>query len=172
MRIMDADTETIIWNRAATAGGPTPRRGDTALSAALRLHAMVMSGGLDHALDVLTAEEFASAADGFRYLRLGDVAELVEHAHDAAGDDDLLEKLEDRYSALIPCDHVIGDQFDAYYGNVPTTSHPRADEPATRLGQVRRRGCPTRSALTRHRRSATASSRPRGAGACSLPWAK
>lgn len=110
---MDADTQTVIWNRAAMAGGgPAPRRGDTALSAALRLHNLVMSGGLDHALDVLTPEDFASAADGFRYLRLSEVAELVEQAHDAAGDDDLLEELDARYSALIPRDQVIGDQFE------------------------------------------------------------
>jgi hypothetical protein len=35
---------------------------------------------LDHALDVLTPEDFASAASGFRYLQLSDVAELVEQA--------------------------------------------------------------------------------------------
>lgn len=125
MPIVEADTETIIWNRAATAGGgPNPRRGDTALSAALRLHTMVMSGGLDHALDVLTGEELTSAADGFRYLRLGDVAELVEHALDATGDDDLLEELDDRYSALIPRDHVIGDQFEALLRQRPDDFAP------------------------------------------------
>lgn len=39
---------------------------------------MIMSGGLDHALDVLAPEDFASAAGGFRYLQLRDVAKLVE----------------------------------------------------------------------------------------------
>src|SRR6185295_1996960 len=112
MPIMDADTQTIIWNRAALAGGgPAPRAGDEALSAALRLHNMIMSGGLDHALDVLTPEDFASAASGFRYLQLSDVAELVELAQ-GAPTDDLLEELDVRYSALIPRDQVIGDQFE------------------------------------------------------------
>jgi hypothetical protein len=125
MPIMDADTQTIIWNRAAMAdGGPTPRRGDTALSAALRLHNMVMSGGLDHTLGVLTPEALASAADGFRYLLLGDVAELVEQAHDAAGDDDLLDELDARYSALIPRDQVIGDQFEALLQQRPNDFAP------------------------------------------------
>jgi hypothetical protein len=113
MPIMDADTQTIIWNRAATAaGGPAPGPGDTALAAALRLHNMIMSGGLDHALNVLTPEDFTSAASGFRYLQLSDVAELVEQAQGAPGDD-LLEELDVRYSALIPRDQVIGDQFEA-----------------------------------------------------------
>src|SRR5262245_65467162 len=113
MPIMDADTQTIIWNRAAlAAGGPAPGPGDTALSAALRLHNMIMNGGLDHALDVLTAEDFASAADGFRYLQLSDVAELVEQAQAAPGDE-LLEQLDARYNALIPRDQVIGEKFEA-----------------------------------------------------------
>lgn len=113
MPIMDADTQTIIWNRAATAGGgPAPGPGDIALSAVLRLHDMIMSGGLDHALDVLTPEDFASAAGGFRYLQLSDVAELVEQVQGAPSDD-LLEELDARYRALIPRDQVIGDQFEA-----------------------------------------------------------
>ena len=78
---MNADLQTIVWNRAAVSnGGPTPRPGDAALAHALRLHGLVMSGGLDHALDVLTPEDFASAADGFRYLRLDHVAGLVSDA--------------------------------------------------------------------------------------------
>lgn len=113
MPVMDADTQAIIWNRAAMAGGgPAPGPGDTALSAVLRLHGMIMNGGLDHALDVLTPEDFASAAGGFRYLQLSGVAELVEQAQAAPGGD-LLEELDARYSALVPRDQVIGDQFEA-----------------------------------------------------------
>jgi hypothetical protein len=113
MPIMDADTQTIIWNRAATAGGgPAPRPGDTALAAALRLHNMIMSGGLDHALDVLAPDDFAAAASGFRYLQLGDSAELVEQAQ-AATSDDQLEELDARYSALIPRDQVLSDRLEA-----------------------------------------------------------
>jgi hypothetical protein len=124
MPIMDADTQTIIWNRAALAGGgPAPRPGDEALSAALRLHNMIMSGGLDHALDVLTPEDFASAASGFRYLQLSDVAELVELAQ-GAPTDDLLEQLDARYNALIPRDQVISDQFEALLQQRPDDFAP------------------------------------------------
>jgi hypothetical protein len=124
MPIMDADTHTIIWNRAAMAdGGPAPRPGDKALAAALRLHNMIMSGGLDHALDVLTPQDFASAASGFRYLQLSDVAELVEQAQ-GASTDDLLEQLDARYSALIPRDQVIGDRFEALLQQRPDDFAP------------------------------------------------
>ena len=124
MPIMDAGTQTIIWNRAAMAGGgPAPAPGDTALSAALRLHNMIMSGGLDHALDVLTPADFASAASGFRYLQLTDVAELVEQAQGAPSDD-LLEELDARYNALIPRDQVISDQFAALLQQRPDDFAP------------------------------------------------
>ena len=123
MPIMD-DTPTIIWNRAAMAdGGPAPGPGDTALSAALRLHSRIMSGGLDHALDVLTPEDFASAAGGFRYLQLSDVADLVEQAQDAPSDD-ILEELDARYSALVPRDQVISDQFEALLQQRPDDFAP------------------------------------------------
>lgn len=116
---MDADTQTIIWNRAAMAGGgPAPRPGDTALAAALRLHNMIMSGGLDHALDVLAPDDFAAAASGFRYLQLSDAAELAEQAQ-AATSDDQLEELDARYSALIPRDQVLSDQLEALFQERP-----------------------------------------------------
>jgi hypothetical protein len=124
MPIMDADTQTIIWNWAAMAGGePAARPGDTALAAALRLHNMIMSGGLDHDLNVLTPEDFALAASAFRYPQLSDVAELVEQAQGAPRDD-LLEELDVRYSALIPRDQVIGDQFEALLQQHPDDFAP------------------------------------------------
>ncbi len=124
MPIMDTDTQTIIWNRAALAGGgPAPGPGDTALAAALRLHSMIMSGGLDHALDVLTPEDFAAAASGFRYLQLSDAAELVEQAQGTPSDD-LLGELNDRYNTLIPRDQVIGDHLEAVLQQRPDDFAP------------------------------------------------
>lgn len=84
---------------------------------------MIMSGGLNHTLDVLTPEDFASAAAGFRYLQLTDVADLVEQAQDVPSDD-LLEELGARYSALIPRDQVIGDQFEALLQQRPDDFAP------------------------------------------------
>ena len=84
---------------------------------------MIMSGGLDHALDVLTPEDFASAADGFRYLQLNDVAELVEQAKGAPSDH-LAEELDARYSAVIPQDHVISDRLEALLQQRPDDFAP------------------------------------------------
>ena len=124
MPVMDADTQANIWYRAATAGGgPAPRPGDTALTAVLRLHNMIMSGGLDHALDVLTPEDFASGAGGFRYLQLSDVAAIVEQAQGGPSDDSL-EELDARYSALIPRDQVIGDQLEGLLQQRPDDFAP------------------------------------------------
>lgn len=83
---------------------------------------MIMSGGLDHALDVLTPEDFASAAGGFRYLQLSDAAELVEQAL-AASEDGVVE-LDARHSALIPRDEVIGRQFAALLQQRPSDFAP------------------------------------------------
>jgi hypothetical protein len=96
-------------------GGPAPRAGDIALAAALSFHNMVMSGGVDHALDMLTPEQLTAAAAGYRYLQLDDVAELVGQARSAlAGeDDDRLAELDARYNDLTPRDQTLGDQFAA-----------------------------------------------------------
>jgi hypothetical protein len=124
MLIMEADTQTIIWNRAATVGGgPAPGPGDTALAAALRLHNMIMNGGLGHALDILTPEDFASAASGFRYLQLCDIAELLEQALSTPSDNPL-QDLDARSSTLIPQDQVIADQLQALLQHHPDDFAP------------------------------------------------
>jgi hypothetical protein len=57
-----------IWNRAAMDdGGSTPRAGDVALAALLRLHSRAMSSGLlDAVMDGLDAEEIEAALAGYR----------------------------------------------------------------------------------------------------------
>jgi hypothetical protein len=54
---------------------------------------------------------------------LSDVADLVEQAQGAPSDD-LLEELDARYSALIPRDQVIGDQFGALLQQRPDDFAP------------------------------------------------
>lgn len=124
---MDVDASVEIWNRAASAGGgPTPGAGDRALSSALRFHGMVMSGGLDHALDVLTTDEIAAAADSYRYLQLGPVADLIARAQAAFGraDDDALEQLDDEYDDLVPEEQTLGDHFEAALATHPEDFAP------------------------------------------------
>ena len=64
-------------------GGPDPREGDTALAALLLAHGMIMNGGVDHALEALSKEQYAAAVRGFRYFGLSEAAAVLEKA--AAG---------------------------------------------------------------------------------------
>jgi hypothetical protein len=107
-----SDTEAVIWNRAAIEnGGTSPGPGDVALASALRLHGMVMSGGLDHACEVLDRDMVAAAVSGFRYLGADDAAELVESVEAllASGADDQIEQANRRYDELIPADSRLSD---------------------------------------------------------------
>ena len=71
----------LVWNRAALEdGGPTPAEGDLALAALLRAHGVVMNGGVDHALEVLSAAELRAALAGYRYFGFEQIALLLEDA--------------------------------------------------------------------------------------------
>lgn len=109
---MPSDAETVIWNRAAMEnGGANPRPGDVALASVLRLHGMVMSGGLDHACEVLGPDTVAAAVSGFRYLGADDVADLVEGVDALLSSDveDEIEQANRRYDQLIPTDSRLSD---------------------------------------------------------------
>jgi hypothetical protein len=124
---MDADS-TEIWNRAAMAkGGPAPRLGNTSLSSALAFHNMVMSGGIDHAFDVLTTDQIAAAADGYRYLHLEPIADLIGQAPAALSeeDDDTIEELDDEYNELVPPDQTLVDRFETALQHSPEDFAPR-----------------------------------------------
>ena len=62
-------------------------------------------------------------AMGLDYIQLSDVAELVQQAQGAPSDE-LLEELDARYSALIPRDQVIADQFEALLQQCPDDFAP------------------------------------------------
>jgi hypothetical protein len=73
--------ETAVWNRAASdSGGPSPREGDLALSALLRVHGLVVNGGIFHAFEAATEAELRASCAGFRYFGFGKVADLLEAA--------------------------------------------------------------------------------------------
>ena len=136
---MDIDRSTDIWNRAATeGGGSTPRPGDAALSSALAFHNMVMSGGIDHAFDVLTSDQIAAAADGYRYLELQPIADLIGHVPAAIADedDDRIEELDNEYGELVPLDQTLVERFEAALQRSPEDFAPITEVPATpRWGQ-------------------------------------
>lgn len=111
-----------VWNRAALeAGGANPLEGDKALTALLAVHGMIMNGGVDHALEVLPALEFAAGIAGFRYFGLAEVAAVLEAASAA----DLgWERFNLRYAALIPADDTIVDAFRQKYHASPEVFAP------------------------------------------------
>ena len=128
IQIMEIDRSREIWNRAAMAhGGPAPRSGDTALSSALAFHNMVMSGGIDHAFEVLTNDQIAAAADGYRYLNLLPIVDLIGRAPAAIGnddDEDAIEELDNEYSEVVPMDQTLVERFEASLQRTPEDFAP------------------------------------------------
>lgn len=115
-----------IWNRAVDGEGEGD--GDLALAAALVLHGMVMNGGLLDALESIDPEELAEAKEGFRWLGLDGVADLVIRVEAEAtdlegGDAEALEDLElsadDDYYALVPDDETLQDVLAKRYKEEP-----------------------------------------------------
>lgn len=101
-----------IWNRAAMeAGGSAPREGDAALASLLLVHGMVMNGGIDHALETLSKEEYAAGIDGFRYFGLPKVASILQRARGAMETD--FERLNAEYGSLVPSDSTLVHAFQA-----------------------------------------------------------
>lgn len=120
-------TTDAIWNRAALEdGGSSPRAGDTALAALLRLHSKAMSSGLfDAVTNGLSADEIAAALAGYSYFALDEVASLVEFVGsqaDTASEDELeaLEAAADRrYAELVPQDATLVRAFKFKVTQVP-----------------------------------------------------
>ncbi len=107
---MSLSLQVVIWNRAALeAGGSDPREGDTALSALLLLHGMVMNGGVDHALEALNEAQYRSAVEGFRYFGLEEAAAVLEEAKDAT--ELQLEQYTVQYGAIVPDDSTLTHAF-------------------------------------------------------------
>ena len=113
----------LIWNRAAIeSGGKAARAGDRALADLLFAHGMVMNGGVGHAIDVLSSEEFSAALRGFRFFDFDEVALLLEAALKTPDQDHRLADLS--YGNLIPNDQVLADRFEAFYRLTPEAFAP------------------------------------------------
>ena len=120
MELSDADK---VWNRAAgQSAGAGVREGDLALKALLSVHSMICSGGIEHAVDVLGAEQFAAGASGYRYFGLDEVADLLTGAVGASEDE--LEAADDRYGDLVPLDSTLVDYFKAVFTSAPESFAP------------------------------------------------
>jgi hypothetical protein len=110
--------QVLVWNRAAlNGGGPTAAEGDLALAALLLAHGVVMNGGVDHALEVLSPAELAAASAGYRYFGFEQVAQLLEEA--ATQPDREEERLNSAYWGEIPDDEAIAHAFRKMLLSVP-----------------------------------------------------
>jgi len=82
-----------------------------------------MNGGVLHAVECLADSELSDAEDGYRYFGLGAVADLLSGALKIAKSDEDLETYESQfdedYSALIPDDSALSDQFMSIYAARP-----------------------------------------------------
>lgn len=129
-----------IWNRALDPAFEPQREGDKVLSTVLAFHGLVMNGGLDYALDADYALA-CDAAEGFRRLDAGDLAQLTTRAcevvsrlADDAGEVEILEATQDellqiqtlgaRYADLLPSDDHLEQIFRRYLANNPDDFEP------------------------------------------------
>src|SRR3954451_11641516 len=105
-----------IWNRAAMrAGGSDARAGDQSVAALLRFHSRAMSGGVLDALTELDPVELDDAVDGYRYLDLGQVADVVSSLRQESerrSDDEFEVEADARYAALVPDDATLVEAFE------------------------------------------------------------
>ena len=107
-----------VWNRAAVdRGGPRPLRGDSALTAVLRLHSLAMSGGLLDAIEQLAGPGVDAAESGYTWLGHPDAAHVIAYVRDQvrAGALDSADRLEHeadhRYADVIPGDATLNSAF-------------------------------------------------------------
>jgi hypothetical protein len=121
----------LIWNRACSAD-PLSGTGDRHLRALLRVHAMVKSRGLDHAVAVLADEDFAAATAACGFFGLSDLAAVIATLHQAADDDAAKARLDAEYRTLVPQDQALFDAFEARLAAAPQDFAPL--EPSTTDG--------------------------------------
>lgn len=109
-------------------GGPAPRPGDVALTAALSLHSLAMSGGLLDAVERTEPSALDAAQSGYRWLGLDAAAQVVagvrsEIDERALDDDDRADALElradEEYAQAIPSDQTLVDAFQVKFSSDP-----------------------------------------------------
>ncbi|MBC7755400.1 MAG: hypothetical protein H7Z20_01925 [Bdellovibrio sp.] len=108
---MEFSNKELIWNPAALeSGGSSPKDGDTALADLLLFHGLAMNGGVEHAIDILSLNEFGAALNGFRFFELGEVAAVLENAKGAS--DSTLDEIDELYNQMIPLDDTLYQVFE------------------------------------------------------------
>ena len=118
-----------IWNRAALdEGSSLPCVGDRALSLLLKAHGLVMNGGIFHAVELLSAQKFAGAKDGYRFFGFPQVADLLDRALRIFNEGRDLESYESvlgrEYELNIPNDSALVARFESQFHSHPEDFAP------------------------------------------------
>jgi hypothetical protein len=129
---MKLDAKDLVWNRAAIdGGGRNARAGDTALANALKVHGLVMNGGVHHAVQAVSETEVQAAAAGFDYFELraiGEVLRRVQHDPKLREWSDATEEAANRlYWAVLPDDGELIARFERRFRDKPTDFAPVDD---------------------------------------------
>jgi hypothetical protein len=90
------------------------------LAHVLRVFNAMMSGGLGFATEVIEPDEFQSALEGFRYLDLNEIADLLSDLVENSGDSDFDEQKEARLEELINEGDLALDAFRRKIAMVPS----------------------------------------------------
>ena len=104
-----ASMETTIWNRAAlSVGSEVWLAGDRRLCATLRMHGLIMNGGVLHALRGLAPKEAEESRDAYRAFGLEAIAALLSNAEAGQLDEASADR---QYEAVVGDDSVLEEAF-------------------------------------------------------------
>ncbi len=93
-----------------------PLEGDRALANLLLFHGRAMNGGLGHAFDGLSDEEYSQAFAGFRFFGMDELVSFLESA--ASLTEDEQEDLSLEYYVLASDEKIVA-KFKAYFQEHP-----------------------------------------------------
>jgi hypothetical protein len=119
---------SLVWNRACGSDPVANYAGDCALRAMLRAHALVMNGGVLHAVECLTADDRTAAESGYRFYDADEIAALLSRAAavlEAGQSLAIYEpELNREYWKLVPDDGTLVERFNRHFTTCPTAYAP------------------------------------------------
>jgi hypothetical protein len=117
----------LIWNRACEGDVAALSTGDRALATWLRVHGLVVNGGVLDTVECATPHELDNAKSGYRFFGFDDVVVVLNDARALVESgvelDSFDAELDRRYSALAN-DSVLFDRFAAHLARSPSDFSP------------------------------------------------
>jgi hypothetical protein len=119
-------------------GRETLAKGDHALAALLRMHGLIMNGGVFHAVEVLDEDAVNGAIAGYEFYGLGAVKDVLTRASDLMRRDANLDEheilLDSDYTKIIPEDSSLVAAFEKRYATNPKDFAQLQDEDEREIG--------------------------------------